>query len=138
MKRSLLSLLIGVAVGAASAMAGAEGVNSSPSPDSSNTANPTTANADRYSDAIKQCDTKTGDARDACMDQARAGSQGSAQASQPSDRAMQPMSEEEESKSMPLPGQANDHSTVAKDRDSIPDESMKPDRGAPTKTQNSD
>jgi len=33
-------------------------------------------------------------------------------------RPMQPMTKEEESGSMPQPGQANDHSTVAKDKQS--------------------
>ena len=138
MKRFVLSLLIGVAVGAVSAVAGAQGVNSNPNTGSSNTSNPTAGNADQHSDAIKQCATKTGQARDACMDQARARSQGAAQASQPGNRAMQSMTKEEETMSMPLPGQANDHSTVAKDRDSTPDESTSPDRGPQTKTQSSD
>ena len=116
MKRANLSLLIAMALCAASPMAGAQ-AKSTPKTDSSNSTSASTITAEQRSDVLAKCDSKSGDERKACVDEAKAGRQGSAQAksSDPNDRAMQSMSEEEESKSMPLPGQANDHSTVTKD-----------------------
>ena len=117
MKRSDLSLLTAIALCAASSLAGAHGVNSTSATDSSYSTGASTTSAEQKSEALAKCDAKGGYARKACIDEAEAGRQGSAQAqpSEPSDRAMQSMTKEEESKSMPLPGQANDHSTVTKD-----------------------
>src|SRR5215472_16725850 len=119
MKRSDLSLLLAIALCAASPMAGAHGVNSTSETDSSNPTGASAVTAEQHSDALAKCDSESGDARKACIDEAGADRQGPAQAkpSEPSDRAMQSMTEQEESKSMPLPGQANDHSTVTKDAD---------------------
>ena len=117
MKRSDLSLLIAIALCAAGPLAGAHGVNSTSKTDASNSTGGSTITAEQRSDALAKCDSKSGDARKACINEAEVGRQGPAQAkpSEPGDRAMQSMSEQEESKSMPLPGQANDHSTVTKD-----------------------
>jgi len=119
MKRTNLSLLIAVALCAASPLADAHGGNSKSETDPSTSTGTSTITAEQHSDALAKCNSKSGDARKACIDEAEAGREGPAQAqpSEPSDRAMQSMSEQEESKSMPLPGQANDHSTVTKDAD---------------------
>jgi hypothetical protein len=73
MKRMLSSALAAIALGAFSATVGAYGVYSPPQTGSSSANGAPTMTADQYSDALAQCDTMSGGAREVCLDEARAG-----------------------------------------------------------------
>lgn len=112
MKRSLLWVLIGIALGAVSVTVGAEEATSPQATASPGATSAPPMTADHQSDLQASCDVKSGKAKEECPDGARAGGRETDEA--PSQPAMQPMTTEEESSSMPQPGQANDHSTLAK------------------------